>query len=283
MAKKQLPKREDLLRPTLKALEALGGSASIKELLERMASDLQLPDSLLDIPHKDASRSRFEYVAAWARTDLKMVGLITNSLRGVWVITEAGRNISSEEEVREMVRQEHAKLRDRRKSARNLEVQDTDDDTANDQWVDDVLDIVRRIDSDAFERLCQRVLREAGFTKVEVTSRTRDGGIDGTGVLRVNLLSFRIAFQCKRYSGSVSAPEIQKFQGAICGRADKGLFITTGRFTKDAEREAVRDGALAIDLIDGVELCGLLKDYGLGVATKTEELVEPRREFFEKL
>ena len=287
MTKKQLPKKEDLHWPTLKALEALGGSALIQELSERIASDLQLPDSVLDIPHKTGSRSEFDYRAAWARTDLKMIALITNSSRGVWVITEAGRAISSEKEVRQKIRQdrqERVKRHDKKKAAQNAGAGNISDDTVNEEaWIEDVLDIVCKIDPYAFERLCQRVLREAGFTNVEVTSRARDGGIDGTGVLRVNLLSFRIAFQCKRYSGSVSAPEIQKFQGAICGRADKGLFITTGRFTKDAGEEAVRDGAPAIDLIDGREFCRLLKEYGLGVTTKTEEVVEPQREFFEKL
>ena len=273
-----------MLWPTLKTLEALGGSASIQELLERIALDLQLPDSVLDIPHKNDSHSAFGYNAAWARTDLKMADLITNSLQGVWVITESGRNVHSEKEARERVRQARVKQREKNKAAQSVEAGGSDDSTTSEQdWVDDLLGILRKIDPDAFERLCQRVLREAGFKKVEVTVRTRDGGIDGTGVLRVNLLSFRVAFQCKRYSDSVPAPEIQKFQGAMSGRADKGLFITTGRFTKDAEKAAVRDGALAIDLIDGVELCSLLKERDLGVVTKTKEFVELDHEFFEKL
>ncbi len=90
-------------------------------------------------------------------------------------------------------------------------------------------------------------------------------------------------FQCKKYSGSVGAPEIRDFRGAIVGRGDKGLFITTGRFTKDAEREAVRDGAPAIDLIDGVELCHLLKSLELGVRTWTIEQVTPIPKFFDAL
>ena len=115
------------------------------------------------------------------------------------------------------------------------------------------------MDPDAFERLCRLVLRESGFSKVEVTGRSGDGGIDGAGVLRVNLISFRVRFQCKRYAGSVQVREIRDFRGAMVGRADKGLFMTTGGFTSGAAREAVRDGAPAIDLVDGVALCGLLK------------------------
>ena len=108
----------------------------------------------------------------------------------------------------------------------------------------------------AFERLCQRVLRESGFTRVEVTGRSGDGGIDGAGVLRGDL----VRFQCKRHAGSVGAPAIRDFRGEVVGLSDKGLFITTGAFTKEAQREAVRDGAPTIDLIDGSELCILLKD-----------------------
>ncbi len=121
---------------------------------------------------------------------------------------------------------------------------------------------------------------KSGFTKVEVTGRSGDGGIDGAGVLRVNLLSFHVWFQCKRYSGSVGAREVRDFRGAMVGRADKGLFITTGRFTGDAEREAVRDGAPAIDLIDGMDLCDLLKDLRLGIATETVEVAEVNASFF---
>ncbi|WP_206528489.1 restriction endonuclease, partial [Mesorhizobium sp. M7A.F.Ca.CA.002.05.1.1] len=120
--------------------------------------------------------------------------------------------------------------------------------------------ILLALDPAAFERLCQRILREAGFIKVEVTGRSGDGGIDGTGVLRVNLLSFHVLFQCKRWKGSVGSGVVRDFRGAMVGRADKGLVITTGTFTADARREAVRDGAPAIDLIDGDGLCDLLKD-----------------------
>lgn len=157
---------------------------------------------------------------------------------------------------------------------------DDDEETSDSTWQNDLLGVLRSLTADAFERLCQRVLRESGFTKVEVTGRSGDGGIDGAGVLRVNLLSFHVRFQCKRYSGSVGAPEVRDFRGAMVGRADKGLFITTGRFTGDAEREAVRDGAPAIDLIDGMDLCDLLKDLRLGLATETVEVVKVNPGFF---
>ena len=150
-------------------------------------------------------------------------------------------------------------------------------------WENALLRNLQNIKPDAFERLCQRVLREVGFTRVEVTGRVGDGGIDGAGVLRVRLISFHVMFQCKRYKGPVGAPEIRDFRGAMVGRADKGLFITTGVFTKDAQHEAVRDGAPAIDLVNGRELCELLKNHNLGVSTKTVQVVTPSAEFFEAI
>ena len=282
MKKAQLPTREDLHWPTLKALDERGGSASIYELSERMAIDLDLPDEILDIPHKGGPTSEFNYRAAWARTDLKLVGAVDNTSKGVWTITENGRKIQTEKEVRELVRIDRVK-RNKARQRRNTDIEGAENTADNQDWKEILLGIIRGIKPDAFERLCQRVLRESGFIKVEVTGRSGDGGIDGAGVLRVKLISFHVRFQCKRYTGSVRAHEIRDFRGAMVGRADKGLFITTGGFTKDAEREAVRDGAPAIDLIDGIDLCTLLKDLGLGVITETVEEVRIRSGFFKGL
>jgi len=137
--------------------------------------------------------------------------------------------------------------------------------------------------ADRFERLCQRLLRESGFTKVEVTGRVGDGGIDGVGVLRVSLVSFQVFFQCKKYRGSVGASAVRDFRGAMTGRGDKGLLITTGSFTPDAVREATRDGAPVLDLLDGPALCALLKGQSLGVVTRHVEEVEVDPAWFRTL
>lgn len=284
MEQPQLPTYEDLLWTTLKVLEKQGGSASIQELSEHVPTDLALPDEILEVPHLDGPQSEIDYRAAWARTHLKFVGAVDNTSRGIWTITETGRSIDSEDKLRALVRQERRKRHQDRRT-RNTGVGDQDAEATEEQhdWRDSLLAVVRGIKPDAFERLCQRILRESGFIKVEVTGRSSDGGIDGAGVLRVNLISFHVRFQCKRYTGSVGAPEIRDFRGAMVGRADKGLFMTTGGFTKEAEREAVRDGAPAIDLIDGMELCELLKNLGLGVTTETVEVIRPKPVFFEGL
>lgn len=282
-AKHKMPAYDDLLWPTLEVLKNGGGSASIQELSEHVTRDLALPDDVSDTPHGDGPQTEIDYRLAWARTNLKRVGAIENTTRGVWTITPAGRAIPSDGELRNLVRQDRRRRqRNRAKPTPPLRPKQPETSNGSD-WAEDLLAILRDVEPDAFERLCQRILRESGFTKVEVTGRSGDGGIDGAGVLRVNLISFHVRFQCKRYAGSVAAREIRDFRGAMVGRADKGLFMTTGRFTRDAAREAVRDGAPAIDLIDGVALCGLLKKLKLGVSTELVESIRPHPEFFAEL
>ncbi|XSC44284.1 restriction endonuclease [Bradyrhizobium sp. RDT10] len=140
-------------------------------------------------------------------------------------------------------------------------------------WQDRLLECLLKMKPSAFERLCQRILKDSGFIKVDVTGRSGDGGIDGIGVLRLNLLSFHVFFQCKRWKGSVGASVIRDFRGAMVGRADKGLVMTTGTFSTDARKEATRDGAPAIDLVDGETLCELLKSLKIGVSIRNVEHV----------
>jgi restriction system protein len=147
-------------------------------------------------------------------------------------------------------------------------------------WQDLLLDCLLKMKPAAFERLCQRILKDSGFIKVEVTGRSGDGGIDGIGVLRLNLLSFHVFFQCKRWKGSVGASAIRDFRGAMVGRADKGLVMTTGTFTTDARKEATRDGAPAIDLVDGEAVCELLKRLQIGVSIRKVEHVVVQQEAF---
>ncbi len=282
----EMPSQVELMWPMLRALDELGGSASIREVDDRVATDMDVSEAVLDVVHGDGPQSEFAYRCAWARTRLRRIGAVNNSARGVWAITEAGRRIGSAEETSELVRRQRKEyrsgLRDDRAQGVDADEQ-ADEATTGDSWQAALLGVLREIEPAAFERLCQRLLREHGFTRVEVTGRSGDGGIDGTGVLRVNLLSFHVNYQCKRYAGTVGPASIRDFRGALAGRADKGLFITTGRFTREAEREAMREGAMAIDLIDGEQLCLLLKEKGLGVVSETVERVTPDREFFDAL
>ena len=274
---KTMPSYADLWWPTLEVLRNRGGSASIRELSEHVAGYLELPDDVVDTPHGDGPQTELDYRLAWARTYLKKAGAINNTSRGVWTITPAGREVASEEDLRNLMRGHGPGAGPETRAAGPTLPQAPDDS----EWQDELLAVLRKMDPDAFERLCQLVLRESGFSKVKVTGRSGDGGIDGAGVLRVNLISFHVRFQCKRYAGSVQVREIRDFRGAMVGLADKGLFMTTGSFTSGAEREAERDGAPAIDLINGVALCDLLKELKLGVSTRM--VTEIRPEFFEEL
>lgn len=241
--------------PIICALKEMGGSASIAEMVDRVATDMKLSDDVLSVPHGDGSQSEVEYRIAWARTYLKKVGAIDNSERGVWTLTSKGRDFT-EKDAADVVRQVRA-TRKRNQRSGALEESVPSEETvaaaefAEPSWKEKLLGVLKGLPPDRFERLCQRILRESGFTKVEVTGRSGDGGIDGAGVLRMNLVYFHVLSQCKRWKDAVSAPIIRDFRGAMIGRADKGLIMTTGRFTADAQREAVRDGAPAIDLVDG--------------------------------
>jgi len=282
-----IPKYHEFHWPVICALKEMGGSASIAELNERVASDMNLPEAILAVPHGDGAMSEVEYRLAWARTYLKKVGAIDNSSRGVWALTPKGREFEKEDaaQVTRAVRLASVARRKEKDTSSALaaeaEPESADQEASGElDWKERLLRVLKTMPSDAFERLSQRVLRESGFVRVEVTGRSGDGGIDGAGVLRMNIVSFHVLFQCKRWKDTVSSSVIRDFRGAMIGRADKGLVITTGRFTADAQREAVRDGAPAIDLVDGEGLCDLLKNLRLGVDVKTVEVIEIRPEVF---
>jgi restriction system protein len=263
-----VPKYDDLFNPLLEALHNLGSSASIAELEQSVAKVLKLTETDLEKPH-DGNRTKFSYNLAWARTYLKRFGLIENSARGVWALTAAGQKTSSvsKQEVKKLVQEEDRRNRDKVDS---LEVLEPDEIG----WEADALSALKKMPPDAFERLCQRVLRESGFIQVEVTGKSGDGGIDGRGVVKLGaILSFHVHFQCKRYKDTVSASVIRDFRGAMVGRADKGIILTTGTFTREAKAEALRDGAPPLDLIDGDEFVQMLKFYQLGITVK-ERVVE---------
>ena len=268
----EIPKYDDLFKPTLEALANLGGSASIDELEDALIGDLAISQDQLDIAYPSSGAAIVPDRMSWARSFLKIGGFITNPKRGVWVLTEEGRDAltNSNGDLKKAVSAADKIAVAAKKASRAV----VDDESGNategnaPSWADQLLQKVQSIDPSAFERLCQRLLRESGFTRVEVSGKSGDGGIDGVGVLRVNLISFQVLFQCKRWKGSVGSEVVRNFRGAMQGRADKGLVITTGTFTADARREATRDGAPAIDLIDGEALCGLMKDLGLGLNVK---------------
>ena len=270
-----IPKYDDLFNPVLKALHGLGGSATNQELEDKVIEILQLPEEEAYERREGKSQTRLNYRTAWAKSYLKKHGLVDNTERGVWALTAEGQKTTEVDpgEVKATVREEFAN----KKRDVDTETQDPDEEETpeiEESWKDRLLSILVEMSPDAFERLSQRLLRESGFNQVEVTGRSGDGGIDGHGVVKLQgLLSFHVYFRCKRYRNTVGSSVVRDFRGAMMGRADKGLIITTGTFTRDAIAEATRDGATPIVLIDGPELMDRLKGLGLGV-TVSKRVVE---------
>lgn len=273
--------------PVLAALDELGGSGRPAEVYAAVARNLGLTEEEQSITNK-SGQVQFQNRIAWARFYLVKAGLVGNSARGVWTLTDAGRqqlNISQNGAL-DLFHSVHSGFANR----------DSDEDASAPVEADAsiltaaldqshrtlFLDKLKSISPSAFERFSQGLLREVGFESVEVTGRGGDGGIDGIGLLQVNsLLSMRTLFQCKRYSDPVSSPTIRNFRGAMAGRSDYGIILTTSTFTSDARREATRDGVPAIELVDGERIVALCEKHGLGLRTRIIHEVDPT--FFDSL
>ncbi|MBX3348011.1 MAG: restriction endonuclease [Nitrospira sp.] len=284
------PQYTDYINPVLEILKKLGGSARPSEVCPAIAKDLSLPDPILE-ERLTNGVSRFENQVHWARFYLVKDGYIDSSRRGVWSLTEKGRTAArlSEGEIRGMVRRVQettARPQAVEPSAapaggvtaipiEELTLPEMPDATYREQ----LLATMKSLPPGGFERLCQRLLRESDFEEVVVTGRSGDGGLDGHGVLQINpFVSFRVYFQCKRYDGSVGAGAVRDFRGAMMGRADKGLILSTGTFSPDAKREAIRDGVPPIELVDGERLIEMFEKLELGLKPRTTYDLDP--EFF---
>lgn len=268
-------KFDDLINPCLRAIHSLGGSGTNSEIEESVARILSLSETEINYIHR-GNVTKLDYLLRWARNYLKRSGILQNSARGVWSLTEKGQKIK-EVDPKEIVRQVTGPRTRTEKEAES----DTEDEVRELSWQEELLEIIKGIPPGSFEKLSQRLLRELGFKNVEVTGRSGDGGIDGKGILNIgSVITFRVVFQCKRYKGSVSAGAVRDFRGAVQGKADKGLLITTGIFTREARAEAHRDGALAIDLFDGSDLATKLKELRLGLDVELVEKITINPEWF---
>ena len=280
----QIPSLAAMQKWTLLAMQDLGGSAHNREIYERVKAILQLPDEVVDELRGDGRQTVIDHRIAWARTHLKSDGLMDNPQRSVWTLTEAGaeRARALADQIADVSSAHTDPVQDVTDLA-NVADADAGDDgeaLAGEEWKEILLARILSLSPGAFERLCQRLLRESGFVEVRITGRPGDGGIDGQGILQMaRLVSFPVLFQCKRWQNAVGAGVVRDFRGAMYGRADRGLIITTSTFTAEARKEAVRDGAPPIDLIDGMSLADNLRDLNLGV----KEIVVVDEAWFEQL
>ena len=270
-----LPTKEGLYKPILAAFRALGGSASPSEIEARVIADLGLPDDVME-ELTPGGWPRLRARLDWARLDLKYAGYLESEARGVWALSPPGQE-EQQVDQREILRRANQAIAERKLNRQAQ--QETRDDQQTDglvdedpTWRDGLLQLLQSIEPSQFERLCQRVLRSSGFTEVNVSGKSGDGGIDGNGILQIQgIISVPVAFQCKRYRGSVGSPVVREFRGSLGRQAERGLLMTTGTFTQDARREATREGAVFIDLMDGDALLDKLKELQLGVKVEMVE------------
>lgn len=268
--KVNIPGHAALIEATFCALRELGGSGKNNEINEKAAELMGLSEEVLSKPHLDSSSlSEVNYRLAWARTLLKNCGALENSTRGVWAITPAYSD-------KDKVDGDYIEKNFHRRAAKGSGKAAIDEQQMEDAgvevpeevkpWRRKLYEVLVHMNPYSFEKLTQRLLRECGFDDVRVTKKSGDGGIDGTGKLKINgIFSFNIAFQCKRYQGSVGAPDIRDFRGSLTTDIEKGVFITTGSFSKQAIEEASNLGKQQIDLVDGEEFITKLAELGIGV------------------
>lgn len=271
---KSILRSVNLLQPTFEALKNLGGSGSNSEILDQVIQDLKIPDEIVDIPHPSKYnnyQNELAYQLAWARTYLSKYGVIDNSTRGIWSICNNYNDVKTLDT--KAIIEHFNKIRNSEKKELNNNLKDPDEIKP---WRTQLSEILHNMNPYGFERLSQRLLRECGFSQVEVTKKSRDGGIDGFGKLKINgIFSFNVAFQCKRFSGSVSASDIRDFRGSLTTDMEKGVLITTGTFTKAAIREAAMPGKQQIDLVSGEEFITKIAELGIGVKeVRTYEIEE---------
>ena len=253
----------------IQALKQLGGSGRAAEVVELVAriknvSEAEQQELLV------SGSPRFDNQVHFCRQYLVWAGYLDSSRRGVWNLTEKGLATTdiSHPEALQIFKQQHALHTKPTAPAEKTEEEEETIPRAED-YKEQLLNLIRAIPPEGFERLCQRLLRESGFEKVTVTGGPRDQGIDGIGILQVNpFVSFKVLFQCKRYSGSVTRSQVGDFRNSMLGRADKGIIITTGSFTADARTEAGRDGAPPIELVDGQKLIEMFENLELGLTPK---------------
>ena len=288
MTEVDIPTYRALLKPVLSVIDNLHGSATKQEVDEGVIDAAGITSEQLGVIYPEGSKakgSKILHRIAFARSSLKLCGALDNAERGIWTITVVGRDllVAGDETIRHadaLMRRRLTMAREGRTEGRthaesesppNDSVPSEDDvvedaqESAEISWKEQVLERVQLLDAYAFERLCARLLRLAGCRSVEVTSRSNDKGIDGIGILEISLLSFPVFFQAKKYRSSVGPGEVRELRGAMAGRGDKGILITSGTFSKGAKEEAARSGVAPIDLIDGDRLCELLLTHNLGI------------------
>lgn len=250
----------------------MGGAGVTSEVIDSVIEELKIPDSEVE-KTINSGQSHVRNRIQWARLYLTKAGYIDSKVRGTWKLTEKGLGANlSEKDVMELFKtvQSSFSTKDNSSKGNTSKVIEEEFSTEEEEHSHNLLAIIQGLSPAGFERICKRLLTECGFQNVQVIGKSGDNGIDGIGLLEINdLVSFKVLFQCKRYKESVGPGQVRDFRGAMQGRADKGIILTTGRFTKEARNEAIRDGVPPIELVDGEKLVELFEKFELGLKPKT--------------
>lgn len=282
MAKSKGPDFMKYCIPIIEVLRELGGTGRPTEVTDIVIDRMNISEAEQEVTNKNGA-SRVRNAIAWSRFYLVKADLISSSQRGVWSLTDMGKNIALDRdriyEIFLKIRNDFAAQQKQQKPSKPTNLEDDSYVDVDTDYKSELITMLQSLSPEGFERICQRLLRESGFQQVTVTGKSGDGGIDGHGILQINpLVSFKVLFQCKRYKGAVAVSAVRDFRGALQGRADKGIVLTTGTFTTDAKREAIRDGATPIELVDGEKLVEMFAGLNLGLRPKQD--YELDKDFF---
>ena len=203
------PDFDEMMPQVFAAIKALGGSGTVEEINRRTLDLLALPEEIRQYPHGDSDKSEVEYRLAWTRTYMKKFGILENSERGVWALTPKGQALETVDykfvvnEVRRLSCLTLSHVIPVNVGADEPVADGVDVPDEIQSWRDKLRNVLYNLPPAAFERLTQRLLRESGFTQVEVTGRTGDGGIDGTGIIKLNGI---VSFHMLSSANAIGAP-----------------------------------------------------------------------------
>lgn len=306
MTPEQLPAYSDLILPTIRAVAALGGSATAREVSSRVVSDQGFTDEMLAVqqPSRPDSSVLMERVQ-WARSYAKLIGALESPKRGVFLVTPLGKVLlampedEGQQRTYELDREYRRGRAKRAKSKQviptpvdpaDVETDEEDEETlfrtevtptAPERWQDVLLARLHRLTPDGFEEFVLYLLRLYGL-ELERVGGSGDEGIDGIGTAPLSpVLSSRVAVQVKRYDPngrSVGRETVALFQrDAQTKGAERAILVTLGKFSEPARKAAIATSP-TVDLIDGDRLASLVKEQSLGVKMVTR--VDP--EWFDR-
>lgn len=287
-----IPDYQSIMLPLLR-LAGDGKEHRFRDTVEQLATEFQITDSERAELLPSGTAPLFDNRVGWARTYLKQAGLIRSPKRGIFHITEQGNKLLAENPSKidaaflnryEGFREFRSRRRDRAET--DIDTNHTEPESITDQTPEDaladaykklrknlegeLLDQVKAASPTFFERLVIDLLVSMGYggsrqDAGRAVGRSGDGGIDG--IIKEDKLGLDVIYvQAKRWEGTVGRPEIHKFAGALQGqRANKGVFITTSNFSREAE-EYTNVINSKIILIDGARLAALMVDHNVGVA-----------------